>query len=150
MKLLKLTAIVLFVSVFTACKKDGQEETPELPEPIVGDIEIGLNNNETGIIGRDFHFNASVLAATKIEYVKIVIQPITGETYSKPWKHELSWPEYKDAKNANIHKHFDIPETAAEGKYDFLIVVKDQNGSTLELKKNITIYSPDNRLTGNN
>lgn len=144
MKLLKkIAAIILFVSAFTACKKDEQEELPELPKPTVEDIEIGLNNNEIGVIGRDFHFNASILAATKIESVKIIIQPRPGETYSKSWKHEISWPEYKDAKNADIHKHFDIPD-AAEGKYDFLIIVNDQNGTTLEVKRNITIYSAAN------
>lgn len=42
-------------------------------------------------------------------------------------------------KNATVHKHFDIPENAVEGKYDFTIIVNDENGTTLEEKRNITI-----------
>src|SRR5690606_22417065 len=50
----------------------------------------------------------------------------------------------KDAKNATVHKHFDIPADAAEGKYDFLIIVNDQNGTTLEERRGISLYKAEN------
>ncbi|WP_345952659.1 DUF4625 domain-containing protein [Mucilaginibacter sp. PAMB04168] len=134
-----MAAVLLLMATFSACKKDKNEE-PELAKPTIDHIEVGLNNNELGVIDKDFHFNAEVLAATKIENVQIKIMPRAGETYSKAWKHEITWDQYKDAKNATVHKHFNIPADAAEGKYDFLIVVNDQNGTKLEVKKAITIY----------
>ena len=138
-----VVAFMLLAAGFTACKKDNPVE-PELTKPSIDNVEIGLGNNEMGVIGKDFHFNADVLAGTKIESVQVRILPRTGESYAKEWKHEITWTEYKDAKNANVHKHFNIPAEAAEGKYDFFVIVNDQNGTKLELKRSISIYSADN------
>jgi hypothetical protein len=138
-----IAAFLLIISSFTACKKDN-DGRPELSEPTIENLEIGLNNNEMGVIGKDFHFNADVLVTGKIENVQVKILPRSGETYVKAWSHEITWDSYKDAKNATVHKHFYIPTDAVEGKYDFLVIVNDQNGSKLEVKKSITIYSEAN------
>lgn len=137
-----LVLLLLAAFIFTGCKKDDIQKDP--PVPTVNEIEIGSNNNETGVVGRDFHFNAKILAGDKIDLVQIQIQPRAEETYSRPWNYIVEWTEYKGAKNATIHKHFDIPTTAVEGIYDFLIIVKDENGAILELKKTIRIYDPAN------
>jgi len=136
-------AFLIFAATLTACQKD-DEVNPDVALPTISNLEVGLNNNEIGVIGKDFHFNADVLAATKIENVQIRILPRAGESYSKTWSHEITWDSYKDVKNTTIHKHFDIPTDAVEGKYDFLIIVNDQNGSKLEIKKGITIYAAEN------
>lgn len=138
-----IIALLLFMGIFSACKKDKLIEA-KLPEPTIENIEIGLNNSEIGIIGRDFHFDSKILAGDKIEDVQIKILPKVTETYSKPWKLEITYNEYKGAKNATTHKHFNIPADAVEGKYDFLIIVNDQNGTQLQVKKNITIYDAKN------
>lgn len=138
-----IAAVFLFVATFTACKKDTQPE-PELAIPTIDNIEIGLGNNQIGVIGKDFHLNAEILAGDKIENVQVKILPRSGETYIKPWKFEITWDQYKDAKNATVHKHFDISEDAAEGKYDFIIIVNDQNGTILEEKREINIYKAEN------
>lgn len=138
-----LLVIFLSSALFTACKKDDPVK-PEKPKPTIDKIEIGSNNNGIGVIGRDFHFNAEVAAGDKIENVQVKIQQRAGETYAKAWSHEITWTQYRDAKNATIHKHFDIPADAAEGKYDFIIVVTDQNGTLLEEKKTISLYLPGN------
>lgn len=144
MKITKTTvAILLFIGTFTACSKDDQSE-PKPTKPTIDNIEIGLGNNQIGVIGKDFHFNAEVLAGDKIEHVQVKILPRSGEHYEQAWQFEIIWDQYKDTKNATIHKHFDIPEDAAEGVYDFLILVKDQNGTTLEEKREITIYKAEN------
>ncbi|MCD8739292.1 DUF4625 domain-containing protein [Mucilaginibacter roseus] len=137
-----LVIISLTIALFSACKKEKQSE-PDKPVPDITNIEVGLNNNEIGVIGKDFHFNAEVLAATKLENIQIKILQRQGENYTKTWQHEITW-EYKDAKNATVHKHFNIPDNAPEGKYDFLIVINDQSGSKLEIKKSITIYMAAN------
>lgn len=135
--------MLLFIAAFSACKKDKQAE-PEKPAPTISNIEIGLSNNEIGVIGRDFHFNAEILAGSKIENVQVKILPRSGESYTKDWKYEITWDQYKDAKNATVHKHFNIPDNAAEGKYDFVIIVNDQNGTMLEEKRTIAIYHAEN------
>lgn len=138
-----LLASLLLAGTFSECKKDKQE-APELAKSTIENIEIGLNNNEIGVIGRDFHFNAKILAGDKIADVRVKILPRSGETYTKAWQHEIIWEEYKGTKNATIHKHFIIPAGAAEGKYDFLIIVNDENGAKLEVRKTVTIYEPVN------
>jgi len=138
-----IAVFLLIAASFASCKKEN-ESLPENPMPSIDNIEVGLRNNETGIIGKDFHLNANVVAGDKIETVQVKIIPRSGETYSKSWNHEISWDQYKDTRNATVHKHFDIPADAAEGKYDFLIIVNDQNGTKLEVKRSITIYSEAN------
>lgn len=134
---------LFFVTLLSACKKDEIPE-PGKKQPAAENIEVGTANNETGVIGQDFHFNAKIIAGNKIDLVQVKIQPRPGETYSKPWNLVVEWTEYKGAKNATVHKHFDIPTTAVAGIYDFLIIVLDENGTKLELKKTITIYDPAN------
>lgn len=138
MKTTKLILASLFAAMaFTSCSNDDSESAI----PSIDKIELGLNNSETATIGADFHFNAEVTAADKIENVQVKIVQRSTETYSKVWSHEITWTQYAGAKNATVHKHFDIPEDAAEGKYDFIIIVNDQNGSKLEVKKNLTIIN---------
>lgn len=138
-----ITAVLLMATAFSACKKDKQEQAPKA-SPTIDNIEVGLNNNEVGVIGRDFHLNAEVLAGDKIEKVVVKIQQRSDASYEKEWSFEIAWDQYQGAKNATVHKHFHIPAEAVEGKYDFLIIVHDQNGTKLEVKRSITIYDAAN------
>lgn len=140
MKTTKLILASLFAAIaFTSCSSDDSEQNQAIPK--IDKIELGLSNSETATIGADFHFNAEVTAADKIKNVQVKIVQKSTETYSKVWFHEITWTQYADSKNATVHKHFDIPEDATEGKYDFIIIVNDQNGSKLEVKKNLTIIN---------
>jgi hypothetical protein len=133
--------MLTLAALFTACSK---EEAPTHSLPSIENIEIGLGNNEMGVVGLDFHFNADVTAGDKIENIQIKIVQRSGETYSKVWQHEVTWDQYRGVKNANVHKHFNVPADAAEGKYDFYIIVNDQNGTRLEEKRTITLYKEEN------
>lgn len=132
---------LLTACVFTACSSDDDNE---VLKPTAKNIEIGTADNKQALIGRDFHFNADVTAGNKIANVQLKILPKTGETYSKDWKLEFTWPEYIGTKNTNVHKHFTIPADAVEGKFDFLFIVTDENGTALEIKETITITDPAN------
>ncbi len=143
MKTTKPILASIFASIaFASCSNDDSEQEKAIPT--IDKVELGLGNNETATIGADFHFNAEVTASDKIENVQVKIVQKSTETYSKVWSHEITWTQYAGAKNATVHKHFDIPEDAVEGKYDFIIIVNDQNGTKLEVKKNITIYKLEN------
>lgn len=127
--------------ILTACDTTN-DPPPALP--IIENIEIGLSNNGIGVIGRDFHFDMDVVAGDLIEDVRIEIQQRNDEVYSHEWSFEITWDQYNGLKNTNVHKHFDISEDAAEGTYDFVITVNDQNGEQLEEVRAIDIYLPEN------
>lgn len=136
-----MTVLLLFFTAFSACKK---EERIELAKPTADNIEIGTANNKQALKGRDFHFNADVVAASKIKGIQLRILQKSTETYSKTWKLEFDWQEYIGAKNTNVHKHFTMPADAPDGKYDFYFIVLDENGTQLEIKEEITITDPAN------
>lgn len=139
----RITLIVLSLGLmWTGCKKEKTDLTQKLPS--ISNIEIGLGNNQIGVIGEDFHFNADIEAGERIDLVQIKIQQQNGEAYAAVWSHEINWEQYKGARNTNIHKHFTIPVEAVEGKYDFLIIVTDENGTRLEEKHTLQLYKPEN------
>lgn len=133
-----LAAFVMIAAAISSCKKE-QETT--LPAPTASNVEIGTGNNKRGIIGKDFHLNADVMAGDKIDLVKVIISQKTTETYAAEWHFELEWDIYKGAKNTNVHKHFDIPADAPKGNYLFTLLVTDQNGTKLELTADLTIIA---------
>ena len=137
-----ILSLALITASFSACKKEGTEL--EALKPTAENVEIGTANNKRALRGRDFHFNADVLAASKIKDVKLVISQKAGMSYSSNWKFELSWPEYIGVKNTNVHKHFTIPGSAPEGTYDFAVIIQDENGTQLEIKEDLIILDPGN------
>lgn len=134
--------LVLFSVSLLSCN-DEEKVAPELHTATIENLEIGSGNNGKGIIGRDFHFDMDVVAATRIVDVQVLIKQKTGVTYAKDWSFDVTWAEFKGAKNTNVHKHFSIPEQAPEGNYDFIIRVKDENGSVKEEKYPIELISAE-------
>jgi len=129
---------VLSIFFYSACSED---PVPMLKAPTIENIELGSGDNGIAIIGQDFHFNADVEAGDKIETVDITIRQKSGETYPADWSMSIIWDQYKGLKNTNVHQHFDIPEDAVEGIYEVVILVKDQNGETTEVTRDLTIYN---------
>lgn len=146
MKITKQTlTILLFLIAFTACKKDKPVFVePENPKPKLSNLELGLGDSGIGVIGKDFHFNGDIVAVDKIDLVEVKMIQKATEKYSHLWKHEILWKNYKGLKNANVHKHFTIPKDAAEGKYDLIITIYDENGSKEEIKRDFEIYTQAN------
>ncbi len=132
---------LLITFTFSSCEDDPE---PVLPAPTIENVEIGSGNNRIGVIGRDFHLDLDIVAGAKIELVGVRIEPIEGESYASTWNFELTWEQFKGAKNTNVHQHFDIPQDAVEGKYDFIITVTDENGTSLEETYKIEIVDPAN------
>lgn len=133
--------LLLSLFVFSSCQDDPE---PVLPAPTISNLEIGSGNNATGVIGRDFHLEMDILAGDKIDLVQVKIEPKEGEIYASPWSFEVTWEQFKGAKNTNVHQHFDIPEDAVEGKYNFIIIVTDENGTSLEETVDFQIVDPSN------
>ncbi|WP_200980133.1 DUF4625 domain-containing protein [Echinicola sp. 20G] len=134
-KLLLIIPVLLLI--FPSCSDE--DHTPKIL-PTVSNIEVGLNNIEIGVVGQDFHFNADVLAGDLLEAVQINIEQRSEETYAEPWSFEVVFTErIEGLKNANLHRHFDIPAEAPKGIYDFIITVKDQNGTSVEETREISL-----------
>ncbi len=142
-KFLYLFAIVTFLSI-TSCNNDDDDLDEILSKSTLSNIEIGLNNNEEGIIGRDFHLNAEIVAGETIDEVIVAIVPREDGEYAGEWSFQIAWDEFKGLRNTTVHKHFDIPEDAVEGTYDFIITVTDENGSFTDEKRTIEIIDPEN------
>ena len=132
--------LFLFLTPFAFTSCDDNPE-PVLSVPTIENVEIGSGNNHIGVIGRDFHLNADIVAGSKIDLVQVKIEPIAGETYAGNWSFELTWEQFKGAKNTNVHKHFDIPADAVAGKYDFILIVTDENGTSLEERAEIKLVA---------
>lgn len=133
-----LWMLLLAMALF-ACNED---DVAPKPKPTIDKVEIGLKNNKIGIIGRDFHFYAEVVAGETIEAVKINIKQRNGESYAKVWSFEIVWEDFKGTKNSVVHKHFNIPNDAAEGKYDFIVTVTDENGTKSEVTSDFEVIDP--------
>ncbi|MEH6682346.1 MAG: DUF4625 domain-containing protein [Sediminicola sp.] len=137
---LRLTTLSLTLLSFS-CNND-DDMGMDMPTPMIENVEIGLGNNGIGIIGRDFHLDMDITAGALIHTVQVQLQQRTGETYPREWSFEIIWDEYKGMKNTNVHKHFDIPEDAVQGMYDFKITVLDENGTILEEIAKLELIDP--------
>lgn len=140
---LSCSIALLVLIILGSCSSDDHQHE-QLSKPTMQNIEVGLNNNETGIIGRDFHFNADIIAGEKIEEISVAIFPRTKEEYVGEWSFQIVWNEFKGLRNTTVHKHFDIPKDAVEGVYDFIVSVTDENGSLAVEEREITVFHPEN------
>lgn len=133
-KIIILTWIGLMSWTAMSCDKS---KDPLLPR--ITHLELGSGDNGIGTVGGDLHLEIDIEAGDRIDLVTIRIVQRTGETYTHGWNYEIVWDEYRGSRNAHIHEHFDIPEDAAPGMYDFVVAVSDQNGTSTEVRRDFTI-----------
>lgn len=144
---LLLLPILLLSLFFTSCNNDDDgtiSDDTKQGTAQLSKIEIGLNNNEIGTIGEDFHFNMDVLVDDKIDFIQVELKQNPAEKYEGVWSHNEKWDQYNGMKNTNVHKHFDIPADAKEGKYDFVISIHELNGSVTVENRHIRIFHKEN------
>ena len=135
--------LIIILIFITSCTDDDDQQIINDP-PTIENIEIGSGNSGKATIGRDFHFNAHITAGQKIDVVTVEIAPKNGVTYAKEWKKSIDWTEFKGQRNATVHKHFTIPDDAPEGTFDFIVTVKDENGTLKQEKVDIMLYKAEN------
>lgn len=129
--------LIISMLLFSSCGDDDQQIVQV--KPTIEAIEIGSGNNGIGIIGRDFHFDMDVVAGEALGDIQVKIEGKSDQTYDHKWSFEITWDEYQGMKNTNVHKHFDIPNDAPSGVYNFIIIVNDQNGTVLEEQREIEL-----------
>ncbi|KAA8485311.1 uncharacterized protein DUF4625 [Arcticibacter tournemirensis] len=135
MKISLKSSIILFISLIfiSSCKKDEDETTPA---PSLNNLEIGTGNNKTAYPGSDIHIEAEILAPAIIASVKLEIHPQSGEG----WSYEQEYTEgFSGLKNAEFHKHIDIPAEAPLGHYHVHLSVTDALGQSTEVESDLEI-----------
>jgi len=130
---------MLLTGLFISSCSDDDDVQVIQPKPTIESIEIGSGNNGIGVIGRDFHFDMDVIAGEALGDIQVKIEGKSDQTYDHKWSFEITWDEYQGMKNTNVHKHFDIPEDAPAGHYNFIVIVNDQNGTVLEELKEVEL-----------
>ncbi len=144
-KLSLFAAVMAFT--LTSCEKDPAA-------PVISDVEIGMNNSKTAVIGSDLHIDASILAEAKIARIILVIHP-EGEGAHAPaqkmmavmnvenhWEVDSTYTgKYADVKNIQFHEDLEIPDNIAAGAYHFELLVVDMLGQTNEYETEITLLA---------
>lgn len=129
----KLMPIAGAVLLFAACSKD--DDVLPAP-PTISGVEIGAANSKIAYAGSDLHMEAEIEAAANIASVQLSIHP-EGAT---GWDFDSVYTEgFKDLKNAEFHKHIDVPADAAVGHYHLHFTVTDAVGQKTEIEEEIEI-----------
>jgi hypothetical protein len=130
----KWSFLVMAASLFfTACSKDDDDA---VPVPDITGVEIGSDNSKVAYTGADIHIEAQITAPGTIATVQVEIHPETGNG----WKFDSVYTTgFAGLKNAEFHKHIDIPADAVTGHYHLHFVVTDQRGQKKEFEEEIEI-----------
>lgn len=131
-------ALVFFGLSAVSCNDD------EPAKPKVSIHELGTDNSKTVVAGTDLHIDVEIEAPNKIATVTVTIHPEgTAEKAalagSAAWSFEKTYTEFDGLRNAELHKHIDVPATAAAGEYHFHVTVVDQDGNTASAEDELTI-----------
>jgi hypothetical protein len=132
------TALVIFGFSAVSCNDD----EPSKPKATIH--ELGTDNSKTVVAGTDLHVDVEIEAPNKIASVTVKIHPegtaekaaLVGTT---TWSFDSTYTEFDGLRNAEFHKHIDVPVTAAAGDYHFHITVVDQDGYAASAEEELTV-----------
>ncbi|GAA4915423.1 DUF4625 domain-containing protein [Mucilaginibacter defluvii] len=122
------------ITLFSACSKDN-DETP-VGAPTIEGLEVGAGNNKIAHPGNDLHIEAQIQAAANIKDVVLEIHPENGAG----WEVNTTYTDgFAGLKNAEFHKHIDVPADATVGEYHGHLKVTDQNGKVTEAEFELSV-----------
>ncbi len=148
-KIIKYSVMALFLAgIVYSCDKDEEEKvdmTPEISNVNAKNHDGGDTIALNGTISVDF--DAKTRSGAKLDYYHIEIHdhPASGmvedeyKIIDSTFKNDDT---FKGLKNAHIHKHINVPDTANIGPYHVVIIVVDEDGNssdTEELETHIEI-----------
>lgn len=130
-RVLKIVAVITSLMLFTSCEDD----EVEISKPVIGELELGIDNSHIAYIGSDMHMQVELLAEGKIDLITIEIhkEDGTGDEI------EAEFTKYAGQKNGTFHEHIDIPAGTAAGEYHFHMTVIDQLGNSTTVEEEITL-----------
>lgn len=121
--------------LFTSCEDD----EVEISKPVIGELELGIDNSHIAYIGSDMHMQVELLAEGKIDLITIEIHKDDGTGDEI----EAEFTKYAGQKNGTFHEHMDIPAGTAAGEYHFQMTVIDQLGNSTTVEEEITLEESD-------
>ncbi|MBV7531015.1 DUF4625 domain-containing protein [Chitinophaga sp. sic0106] len=123
--------LAMSAGLFACSKKD-----EVAPKATITLKEIGSGNSKVAYAGSDLHVDAEIIAPGGIKEVKLDIHP----QEAGGWEFDSTYTEgFVGVKNADFHKHIDIPAEAAAGKYHIHLTVIDQHGQQTEVESDLEI-----------
>lgn len=128
---LMYVVMLMLMFVYVGCSKDPLK-------PVITLHELGENNSGEVVQGEELHVDAEIEAEGVIE---VVIVEIHFEGTGTGWEYEKIHTEFSGLKNADFHKHIDVPVDAAPGDYHFHLKVRDKVGQETSFEAELTIKS---------
>ncbi len=124
-------------TLFTSCDK---EDDPVAGKMEINISEIGEENSKTVVAGTDLHLEGTLFAENLIKTIKVTLKAKNGTDKVEA---DYSTEPYVNVKNANFHKHLDVPETFKAGEYELIFSVADAKGQTKEARYTVTVTQKD-------
>lgn len=103
--------------------------------------EVGEENSEEGMAGKDLHIEGEVIAQAKIKGIRVELADAknavkVSEDYSQEAK-------YVNVINITFHEHLELPGTLEAGDYTLRFTVTDQTGNSKTESVKVKITKKD-------
>ena len=109
------TLFALVTIGLSSCSSDENENNIK-----INITELGAENSKIANVGSDMHVEADVEADALIAGISTTLKQKDGD-----FKIENSFDDYNGVRNAEFHKHIEIPANTPAGDYTFTISVTD-------------------------
>lgn len=145
--LLKITGAILLISLcLTSCEDDDDEQQLEIKN-----VEAGVHDGTSTTIARggtiavEFDAIASDNARLDFYHIEIHDHPESGKIADE---YKIIDDDFKDIstfkgmRNAHVHQHIQVPDTANLGSYHVVVIIADEDGYTVDteaLETHITV-----------
>ena len=131
-----ISIILIFTAFFTGCKKDNYVQE----RPSITSFIVGHDNDKIGHPGADLHIEATIVAPAKIKEVQLEIHPEQSQTWSL---NQTYTDGFSGVKNADFHKHIDIPVSAELGEYHVHLTVIDESGNSTTVESTMELIDEE-------
>lgn len=137
--------LVAFSLFMVACNDDEPEATnqvvPAAPQPSITNIQAAGHDGGATTIARGETLSVDFDARTQSDafldkyHIEIHDHPATGlieDEYKIIDSTFVNDPTFENTRNAHVHKHIVIPDTANLGAYHVVVIVFDKDGNTTD------------------
>jgi len=139
-KIVRLSTVLILASlVFSACEKeDDPKEAPKelsITNVVAENHDGGVEVPRKGTISVNFTANAGDDARLDFYHIEIHDHPQSGLIEDEYRIIDESFKDkntFKGLRNANVHEHITVPDTANLGEYHVVIVVVDEAGNSVD------------------
>lgn len=128
-------ALFLFGAVLVSCEKDEEKKELSITNLVAENHEGGTEVPLNGTISVNFTATAGDDARLDYYHIEIHDHPESGlvvDEYRIIDEDFKDKSTFKGLRNANVHEHISVADTANLGKYHVVIVVVDEAGNSVD------------------